>query len=129
MGGGGSSSSQANTTTRTSAWDNRAAGTDDAVVASGGANVNVERLDAGAVEAGTNVANNAIAANLDGFKSYASLIAEALDTVSGTTEEVTQSAQNFAVQARMDAQTTQLTKAIPWVAMAVIVWAMFNGRG
>jgi len=124
--GGGSSKSDASQKTTNYAYDNRAAGTDHAISATSGAIINSTSLDGGAIQSAGDIALASIDASkttagqalqyvAGGFETYADKLGSILDKAIGASTQAQTSAENFAVQARMDAQTTQLTKIVPWI--------------
>ncbi|MEQ8610114.1 MAG: hypothetical protein RLO08_00305 [Parvibaculaceae bacterium] len=115
---GGSSSSSANQRTENRAWDNRAAGTDNAIVASGRATITTS--DQGTVAAAHDIATKALEGNSSGFMTYAERLSALVDKAVGVTEKAQTSAQEFAIEARMDAETSQMTKLLPWVAVMAV---------
>lgn len=123
---GGRSSSSANQNTENNAWDNRAAGTDNAVVASGGATINTG--DYGAIAAAHDIASRAIEGIGSAFDLFAGKLGDTVDRAVGVASGAQESAQNFAIQARMDAETTQMTKLLPWVALAAVAIAFAMNR-
>lgn len=134
--GGSSSSSNSRQQTDNYAWDNRAAGTDSAITATSGAIINATQLDGGAIKAAQGIANKALATGaqtvaqatdlaskaLDvtgsGFNVYANKLGDIVDKAMSVAVTTQQNAQDFATVARMDAQTTTITKLMPWIVAA-----------